>query len=74
MMLGEWELESGKRVMKYSYDFLTYKDGWDKIKEDFCLTDEELRICIGQALQMWAWTDILPEVRAAVEYERERQV
>jgi len=73
-MLGEWELESGKRVMKYSYDFLTYKDGWDKIKEDLCLTDEELRIRIGQELQMWAWADILPEVRAAVEYERERQV
>lgn len=71
MMLGEWELENGKRVMKYSCEFLTYKTEWDNIKEELGLSDEELRIAIGQELQLNAWGDVLPGVREFILSDRE---
>ncbi len=66
-MLGEWELESGRLVIKYKCEFFTYKTHWDEFKEEFDLTDEELRKLISQCLQINAWADILDDVRAGLE-------
>ena len=72
MSIEECKLVStGQHVMQYSCEFVTYKDDWDNIKKEFNITDEELKEKIGQCLQMWAWADILDDVRAAIKYDEE---
>lgn len=70
-MIEVYEMpDTGRLLVKYPCEFFTYKNEWDKIKEELNLTDEELREKISQCLQVWAWADILEDVRAAVEYDR----
>jgi len=65
--------ESKKLAVKHKYEFYTYKDEWDKVKEELDLTDEELRKEVSISLQMWVWADILDDVRNMVLIEREHQ-
>lgn len=68
--MTEYEIEAtGQRVVKNKYEFFTYKEDWDKAKEDLGLTDEELREKVESCLQVWAWADILRDVRDMVEHE-----
>jgi len=43
------------------YELSTYKSTWDKLKTKYNLSDREIRKEIEEALQMWAWSDIITE-------------
>jgi len=66
-------VSTGQLLVKYPCEFFTYKNQWDETKEKLNITDEELREKIEQCLQMWAWADILEDVRADMEELEEKK-
>jgi len=57
--------------IKKSYDLLTYKLVWERMKKQYNLSDAELRKEVQDGLQMWAWSDIMEGVEAHLKEQGE---
>ena len=58
---------TGTLTYNKKYDFYHYKKDWDAVKEKWKLTEDELHEEVLQALQMYAWADILTEVDGVLQ-------
>ena len=52
-----------KETVKHNYELYTYQDDWDRVKDKLGMTEEELRDEVEACLQMWAWGDVLSDVK-----------
>jgi hypothetical protein len=50
-------------VVEHTFSFYTYKDSWERVKKRLCATDEQLESMMGDELQMYAWSDILDNIK-----------